>query len=117
MRSLTSAAQGWSVGAQFFGSARDERAVLVPGLARIEHLHVAHAALDEAPRDDAARGVVARLGLIDAVQFFDVLGLAGNIERFLRGGLHLRGEFVAGDARLEIELAGMLGEVRFVDSS
>src|SRR5207302_1031049 len=41
--------------------------------------------------------------------------LAADVEHLLRGGLQLRGERVAGDARLEVCLAGMTCEVALVE--
>jgi hypothetical protein len=88
--------------------------VLVPGLAVVEDLDVTNAALDQAAGDEAAGGVVAGDGVIDAVEFFDVLRFVADVERFFGGGLHVGGEFVTGDACLQIELAGVLGEVVLV---
>ncbi len=89
--------------------------MLIPGLARIEHLHVAHPALDQPTRNDAARGVVFGDRVIDAVEFFDVLRLLRNIQRLLRSHLHLGRELIAGDACLQIKLSRMQGQVVFVE--
>ncbi len=102
-------------GGAVLGQGGDEGAVLVPGLAGIEHLDVTHAALDEAAGDDAAGGVVLGDGVVRAVELEDVGGLAGDVEGLLGGGLHVGGELVAGDAGLEVQLAGAGGEVLLVE--
>ena len=108
---------GWLVGrSTVFWQDRKKRAVLVPRLTGVQHLHVSNAPLDETTRNDATGRVVFRDGVIDAVEFLDVLRLVGNVEGFLRGGLHVCREFVAGDACLEIEFAGMAIEVLFVET-
>ena len=68
-------------------------------------LDEAHAALDEPPRDEAARAELRRGGFINAIQLLRRRAFAGDVHRFLRGGLHLRGEFVAGDAGGELLVA------------
>ncbi len=78
----------------------------------IEELHKTHALLHEPTREDAVAGVgglqvfhrVARL--IGAIHFQNVRGLGGNVGDLGHGELHLRGEFVAGDARGEFAVAG-----------
>jgi hypothetical protein len=72
-------------------------------------------ALDQTTRDDTARGVVFRDRIIDTVEFFDVIRLLRDVERLFRSGLHLRGEFVTGDARLEIKFAAMLREMILIE--
>jgi len=42
--------------------------------------------------------------------------VARQIERLLRGGLHPRGEFVAGDARFQVGLAGMTCEMIAIEA-
>ena len=82
---------------------------------RGEELHEAHAALDEPPGDEAARAEFRRRRIVDAVELLRRLALAGNIERFLGRGLELGGQLVAGDARLEVGLAGMPIEMLVVE--
>ena len=87
----------------------------------VEELHEAHAALDEPPSEDA----VARVGglqvfhrvarLIGAIHFQNVRGLGGNVGDLGHGELHLRGEFVAGDARGQLRVAGEALEMMTVD--
>ncbi len=48
LRSMRRAALGWSVAAQLGGKGADERAVLIPRLTGVQHLDIAHTALDEA---------------------------------------------------------------------
>jgi hypothetical protein len=84
-------------------------AVVVPGLADVQHLDKANAAFDQAARDETACAVVPRLVLIDAVKLFGDVGFFGNIERLLGGNLHASGEFVTGDAGIQIEFARMCG--------
>ena len=44
-----------------------------------------------------------------------MLRLVRNVERLLGGGLHLGGQFVAGDAGLKIEFTGMSREMILVE--
>ena len=89
--------------------------VIVPRLAVEEQLHKTHAALDQAPGDQAARAVFTGGVLVDAVQFFRRRAFAVDVERLRGGGLHSGGQFVAVDARLESVFAGALGQVGFVE--
>ena len=68
LRSLTSAAAGWSVRRQIAGSALRMRGVGVPGLAAQEELDEPHAALDQSAGDQAARAVLAGRVLVEAVE-------------------------------------------------
>src|SRR6266704_2355183 len=81
--------------------------MVVPDLAVDEELHETDAPLDEAPGDEAARAVFTRDRFVQAVELFRGFAFSGEIERLLRSGLHPRGEFVAGDARFKVRLAGM----------
>ena len=77
-----------------------EVAVIVPGLAGQEELHETDSAFDQSSSNQTTRAVLARRVLIDAVQLLRRGRFATDVERFLSGGLHPRGEFVAGDAGL-----------------
>ena len=57
------------------GKSAFDAAVMVPRLPRVEHLNVADAALDEPAGDEAARGVIGRGRIVDAVEGADVRGL------------------------------------------
>ena len=80
-------------------------------------MHKSHTALDEPSRDEAACAVLLRRVFIDAVQFFCRRIFAGDVHRVGRGGLHAGGQFEAGDARLEIQLAWVRRAVFAVEAA
>ena len=88
---------------------------MVPELVAREDLHEAHAALDQPAGDQAARAVLRRGRVVEAVQRRVAGGLARHVERLLGGRLHARGQLVAGDARLQVELAGVSLQVVAVE--
>ena len=84
------------------------------GVGAVEELHEAHAALDQPPREDAVArkaGLDRIRGIVGAVDFQNVRGLGGEVADFRHAELHAGGEFVAGDARGELAVAGMLFEM------
>src|SRR5437660_6459120 len=85
--------------------------VVIPDLAVDEELHKPHATFDEPSCDQTTRAIFASHRLVQSVKLPGRFAFAGNIERFLRRGLHARREFIAGDARFEIALAGMTRKV------
>src|SRR2546427_5957302 len=85
--------------------------MVVPDLAVNEELHETDTTLDKPAGDEATRAVFARDGFVQAVKLFRGVAFAREIERLLRGGLHPRGEFVAGDARFQVRLARMAREM------
>ena len=82
--------------------------MIIPGLAAEEELDEPDAALHQSPRDQAARAVLPRVVLVESVEPSDRLGLARDVECFLGGRLHGRGQLVALDPGLEVGLARML---------
>src|SRR5690606_2248100 len=94
-----------------------KRAVLIPRLAGVEDLNITHSTLDEAAGDETTGPVVPRHRIVDTIEFFDVLGFIGNVERFFCRLLHIRRQFVAGDAGLKIKFTGMAFQVLFVETS
>src|SRR5581483_3320672 len=76
--------------------------VVVPNLGVDVQLHEAHAALHQTAGDQTATAVrVGRLAA-DAVHLPDRQVLAGEVESVGRFQLHARGQFVAGDPRVEV---------------
>src|SRR5258708_1012969 len=90
--------------------------MIVPDLAVDEELHETDAALHEAAGDEATRAVFARDGIVKPIKLFRGFAFAREIERLLRSGLHPRGEFVAGDARLQVRLPGMTREMIAIEA-
>ena len=88
----------------------------VPRLSAEEHLDEADSPFDQPAGDEAARPVLLRHVLVDAVELVDVQRLLSDIECFLRGSLHGCGQFIAGDPRFEIGFARMQFEVLAVES-
>ena len=70
--------------------------MVVPGRVH-EELHETDAALDQPAGDEAAGAELARFGLVEAIECFGGRVFLAQIERFLGGGLHPRGQFIAGD--------------------
>ena len=87
-----------------------ETTVRVP-LVRVRGLHEAHAGLGKAPRKQALRAEVARLGVVHAVQFFGGLALAGKILYTRRLALHTEGQLKACDTCLQRVVATAFGKV------
>ena len=101
LRSLISAAIGWSHSPAELLVVDFEVVVVVPRLAgAVPDLHEAHAAFDQPPGDQQLPGVRAL-----AVHVADVLRLAVDVERVGRFVLHAVGEFEAMDPRLELRVA------------
>ena len=108
LRSVTSAAAGLSVRRQMAGSAWRIDGVMVPRLAAQKELHEPDSALHQPAGDQAARAVLAGRVLVESVEPPDVRGLAGDVERFLGGRLHGRGQLEAVDPRFQVGFARML---------
>ena len=66
---MTSAAAGLSVWRQTGGSAGFDGVMGVPGLAAQEQLHEPDAALDQSAGDQAARAILPRDGIVEAIKF------------------------------------------------
>ena len=92
----------------------DEVAVGVP--AADAHLHEAHAALDQPPRQQAARAELGRLrrrpGRTGAVV---AVALAAQVERLAGGRLHAEGQLVAPQPGLQFGVAAVLLQVLAVE--
>lgn len=88
---------------------------MVPLLVRSEELHEANSTLNKSPRDETARSEFFRFSTIEAVHLLSGFRFVGDVESFLRGRLHLCGQFVAGDASGKIVFAGTLGEVLAIE--
>src|SRR5207247_834270 len=102
----------WLIGfAATIGKIALDVLVVIPDLAVDEELYETDAALDQTPRNQTTRAVFASDGIVKAIKFPGRFGFAGNIERLFGSRLHARGQFVAGDARFEIALAGMAREM------
>ena len=88
----------------------------VPNLAGDEDLHEPHAALDESAGDQAAacRIRACRVGR-GRTSSCVARRLLRDVEGLFRGRLHAGGQLVAGDAGLEIGLAGMPLEVPAIE--
>src|SRR5262249_6930000 len=96
-----------------------EVAVVVPrGVVQADE---ADAALDQPPGQQAGEGELAglpaaaaaggpdlRLGAVDAVLVEGAARLAGHVDQFRGGGLHAEGQFVGGDAAVDLGVAGGL---------
>lgn len=85
----------------------------------IEDLHEADALLAQTTREDAIPRVTSLhsiRGIIRAIHFQNVRGLAAEIGERGYGHLHLRGELIAGDARGEFTVAGEFLEMTLVES-
>jgi hypothetical protein len=95
LRSLSSAAAGWSISWAFFLEVGFEIAVVIPAAG--EHLHEAHAALDEPTGHEHAGA-----GLRHAVHVAHVLRLLRNVEGLGCFGLHAEGHLERLDARVEL---------------
>ena len=80
--------------------------MLVP--APVEELHESHVPLGEPARQDAVRGVRARLSRIRTVALEHMVRLLGQIHQFRNRGLHAIGHFVLGDARLDLRIPELL---------
>jgi hypothetical protein len=65
----------------------------------MEELNEPHAALGKSPRQQAVRGVGARLAGLRPVEIEDVLVLVGKVDQFWHCALHAKGQFVLSDAR------------------
>ena len=89
--------------------------MVVPRLSAQKELHESDATLDQSARDQAPRSVVTGFRLVQPVHRVGGFGLAGNVERLARRGLHAGGQLVTGDAGFQLGLAGMLFEVPFVE--
>ena len=78
------------------------------GVGAVEELHKAHTALDKPPGEDAVLGKGGPIAVVAvrAVQLVDVRGFSPEAGGLGHGELHTRGEFVAGNARGEIGVAG-----------
>src|SRR5262249_14311774 len=85
--------------------------MMVPKLVRREHLHQAHAALNESSSDKATAAMLLRRRIIQAIEAPGFGGFRGQIERLFRRELHPRRKLVAGDPRFEVRLAGMLRQM------
>ena len=81
---------------------------MVPRLAAEKELHEPHAALDQPAGDQTARAILAGRVLVESIEPADVRGLAGDVERFLRGRLHGRGQLVTADPRFQVGFARVL---------
>src|SRR5262245_35990519 len=81
--------------------------VVIPDLAVDEELNESDSTLNQPASDQTARAIFPGRRVVKTVQPASGLRLSRDIERFLRGELHPRGQFVAGDAGLEIRLTGM----------
>ena len=113
MRSLSSAAIGWSVAPAWRLWLVDEVAVGVPVVVVVAaagvDLHESHAALDQPAGQQAARAEVAGLVAVEAVQVARRLRFLAQIDGFRRVGLHLVRQLVGGDARGQVVLIGPRG--------
>ncbi len=92
---------------------------LAHGIRAVEDLDEAHSLLAQATREDAIFGVTGLhgvRGIVRAIHFQNVRGLAAEIGERGHGHLHLRGEFVAGDASNEFAIAGEFFEMTLVES-
>ena len=67
---------------------RLNRPMVIPVLSCGEDLHEAYSPFHKAPRDQAARAVVARLFLVDSVHPPGLFRFAGNIKGLTGGSLH-----------------------------
>src|SRR4051794_28687356 len=90
--------------------------MMVPELVAGEELHEANASLDQPPGNQAARAVLARQRVVEAVELLGRLALAADIQRLLRRRLHAGGEFVTRDPRFEVQLPGMPFQVLAVEA-
>ena len=92
--------------------------MIVPGLKRgIERrkdLHEAHAGLDEATRQKAAKGVASGLRIVQAVQPAGGRRFAGQVQQIGGRQLHTRGQLEIVDARVQIQLARMQPAMVFI---
>ena len=77
--------------------------------AAVVELHEAHAALDEATRQQAVPAHDLGLRIVDAVELFDGFRFALQIDGFRRFRLHAKGEFVGADAGVEFGVVGARG--------
>src|SRR5262249_4595863 len=102
----------WLIGfAATVGEVALDTLVVIPDLAVDEELHETHAALHQTPRNQTTCAVFTSDRIVEAIKLPRRFAFAGNIERLFRGRLHAGGQFVAGDARFEIALAGMPREM------
>ena len=97
------------------GQLLDDPAVVVPVLVAGADLDEPHAALDQPAGDQAAGAELAGRRVVEAVERQGRGRLAREVERFLRGRLHPRGQLVAGDPRRQVVLAGVLVEMVAVE--
>ena len=106
-RSRSRAAIGWSVRSQAAFSVGGQSDVWLSQIWRVDvELHEPHAALDQPAGDQAAPAVrVGRLAA-DAVHLQRRRALVREVERIGRRELHAGGQLVAGDAGVEVRLAG-----------
>jgi hypothetical protein len=87
----------------------------VPRLARQKKLHVAHAALDQPPRQQTATAVLLRLRLVQAVQPLRRFGFTRQIQGLRNRRLHPRGRLEVRDARRQFRVLRMSSGVPSVD--
>lgn len=78
--------------------------VVVPS--RVDQLHEPHAALDQAPCEQAVAPELRRALLLHAVGIQRGLGLAREVQEFGRGHLHPERQFVRSDACVDFGVAG-----------
>src|SRR5207247_9234111 len=64
-------------------------------------MHEAHATLEQAPPDEAARAEVFRDFLVESVEFLRQDGFAGNIQDFGSAELQFGGKLVRSNASVE----------------
>ena len=111
-RSLTRAAEGWSVSRHWLRICVGQVAVLVP--AHVIELDEPHAALGQAAGQQAVGGEAAGLLDVGAVQVEDRLRLARQVGQLGHRRLHAVGQLVLGDAGDDLRVAG-LGVVQVVE--
>src|SRR5207253_2686100 len=82
-----------------------DAAVMVPKLIAREYLHETHAALDQPAGDETAAAVFARGRVVQAIELPGRGTFAVDVQGLVSGGLHACGQFVGGDARVQVPLA------------
>ena len=88
---------------------------MVPALVFSKDLHEADASFNQPAGDQAARSIFLRRRILQPVHFLCRSRLAAEIDRFLRGKLHVRGQFITGDASLQVVIARSLGEMLAIE--
>ena len=73
-----------------------------------EELHETGSAFDQPACDQATTSVGLGNLLVDAVAALNLSCFLRQVERVTRGQLHARGEFVAGDSRIELRTSGTI---------